>query len=89
MAKLNAKKSHSGVLVVVGIANCRLMFPVAAAQPGQTGRPADARLDRIIAVSKIAFAGDREGQSRPDEIYVMNANGTGERRRNSSGGCTN
>jgi Tol biopolymer transport system component len=80
MAKLNTKKSLSSVLVVVGIAFCRLMFPVAAAQPGQTDTPADAQLDWISAGSKIAFTCDREGQSQPDEICVMNANGTDERR---------
>ena len=36
MARLNTKKSLSAVLVVVGNAFCRLMFPVAAAQPGQS-----------------------------------------------------
>src|SRR5262249_40315460 len=30
--------------------------------------------------SRIAFNGDREGQSAPDEIYVINADGTNERR---------
>jgi len=71
MPKLNAQTSLSLVLVVVGIAFCRLMFPLVAAQTSS---------DRSIAGSKIAFTGDREGQSQPDEIYVMNADGTGERR---------
>src|SRR5262245_39059002 len=29
--------------------------------------------------SKIAFGGDRQSQDAPDEVYVMNADGTGER----------
>jgi len=70
MPKLNAQRSLSVVLVVVGIAFCR-MFPLVAAQTS---------LDWIIAGSKIAFTGDREGQTQPGEIYVMNADGTGERR---------
>jgi Tol biopolymer transport system component len=40
-----------------------------AAQPGSPG-----------AGSKIAFTADRPGRDAPDEIYVMNGDGSGERR---------
>src|SRR5262245_57908518 len=62
MAKLNSQRSL-WFLAVVGIAFGRLMLPVVAARTGQTGPPADAPSDSILAGSKVAFTGDREGQS--------------------------
>src|SRR5215470_3321861 len=64
-----------GTLLAVGAAICIVTVMPAAAQN------AALPLAEILGPdSKIAFHGDREGPNQPDEIYVMNADGSGERR---------
>ena len=76
MARLNTG-AVSVASVVVGSVLCWLVFPVAAVQSAGYQGPLDDA--KSFHGSKIAFGGDRASQDEPDEIYVMNADGTGER----------
>src|SRR5215467_3790468 len=78
MIRERVKTLRAGIaaLLAVGSAICIVTVMPAAAQN------AALPLAGIILGpdSKIAFHGDREGPNEPDEIYVMNADGSGERR---------
>jgi dipeptidyl aminopeptidase/acylaminoacyl peptidase len=73
--KRNAKSSPSAVVRDVAVLVCAFAF---TADAQRVAAPAGARA--VDQGSRIAFSADREGQSSPDEIYLMNAAGTGERR---------
>jgi dipeptidyl aminopeptidase/acylaminoacyl peptidase len=71
----NAKSSPSAVVRGVVVLICAFAFTAAAQR---VGAPAGARA--ADQRSRIVFPADREGQGSSDEIYLMNADGTGERR---------
>jgi hypothetical protein len=73
--KGNAKSSPSAVVRDVVVLVCAFAF---TADAQRVAAPAGARA--ADQGSRIAFSADREGQSSPDDIYLMNAAGTGERR---------
>ena len=77
MIKKHVKTLRAGVatLLAAGVAICVVTVMPAAAQ--NVALPAAGILG---SDSKIAFHGDREGRDNPDEIYVMSADGSGERR---------
>ena len=75
MKHVKTLRAGIGTLLAVGGAICIVTVMPAAAQN------AALPLAGILGPdSKIAFHGDREGRDRPDEIYVMSADGSGERR---------
>ena len=73
--KGNAKSSPSAVVGDVVVLVCAFAF---TANAQRVAAPAGARA--ADQGSRIAFSADREGQGAPDEIYLMDAAGTGERR---------
>lgn len=62
-------------VLLTAIASLALAAAAESALPGRAQTTASAG-----AGSKIAFTADRPGRDAPDEIYVMNGDGTGERR---------
>ena len=73
--RVKTLRAGIGTLLAVGAAICIVTIMPAAAQN------AALPLAGILGPdSKIAFHGDREGRDSPDEIYVMSADGSGERR---------
>src|SRR5215467_5102230 len=73
--RVKTLRAGIGTLLAVGGAICIVTVMPAAAQN------AALPLAGILGPdSKIAFHGDREGRDNPDEIYVMSADGSGERR---------
>ena len=72
MARLNTSKGLFAVSLIIGVVVYSVAFAAAAHDGAAPEVPGSA------AHGRIAFTGDREGQKAPDEIYVMNADGTGE-----------
>src|SRR5215813_12811813 len=73
--RVKTLRAGIGTLLAVGAAICIVTIMPAAAQN------AALPLAGILGPdSKIAFHGDREGRDSPDEIYVISADGSGERR---------
>ena len=56
------------------------MWMTVAGQPHGASKPASTAVFQLGPGSKIAFSTDRDGRDAPDEIYVMNADGTNEMR---------
>src|SRR5262249_60003075 len=68
---------------VTGVAALALAAVGGSAGPGRAQEVAPglgAGFASAGAGSKIAFTADREGRDAPDENYVVNGDGTGERR---------
>ncbi len=67
-------------MTAIAIAVTALVALEAPGQPWGGFAPAPAAASESGLGSKIAFTTDRDGRDAPDEIYVMNADGTDERR---------
>src|SRR5262245_26070891 len=72
-ARLSRRATLAGAVVMLTLAGA-----VGSNNVGRASGHADE--GTAGAESKIAFTADRPGRDAPDEIYVMNGNGTGERR---------
>lgn len=67
--------------VSVGLSLALLLGSHGPSERGPAGPgPCDSAAVLKATGGLIAFTGDREGRDAPDEIYVINADGTGERR---------